>query len=141
MRVLMVLGGLAAFVVVIVGVYAIQYYTADARGRVAANEVVKSGASRLTNYNMFFDRCAAIQGHEGTLDALRDELKTATLDGDKARINANITGVSSQRAQSIAQYNQDALKWTSGQFRDAELPYQIPTGAYDGKAKTTCAFE
>lgn len=132
------IGGLAAFVLLIVAAYAIQYYTADVRGRVDAQEQRKSGASRIAGYELFFNRCAAIQTNEAQIDALKAELKNTTDPREQARINANITGVTAARNGGINQYNADARKeYTEGQFRDSSLPFQIPVGEYTGR-KTSC---
>lgn len=133
-----VVGGLSVFIVFIVALYAIQYYTADVRGRVSAQEQIKSGASRIAGYELFFNRCAAIQTNEAQIDALKEELKNTTDPREQARINANITGVTAARNGGINQYNADARKeYTEGQFRDSSLPFQILAGEYTGR-RTSC---
>lgn len=116
-----IITGLALFF----GVLGFRYYTADIRGRVDAQETIKSGANRIAQYDRFFNLCASIQAQEGMLTYLEEELGAAAPE-DKARISANITGVQAARARAIAQYNADATKnYTSGQFRDSDLPYQL----------------
>lgn len=123
---LITFGVFAAFALVWALGLSVRYFTAEVRGRVTAEERIQSGGSRIVGYEHFFDLCAAVQGHESQIEALRNELATAESERDRSRINASITGVSSMRARSIAQYNADALKdYTLGQFRDSDLPYQL----------------
>jgi hypothetical protein len=55
----------------------------------------------------------------------------------------SLTGVKGARHQAIAKYNQDVLKdYTEGQFKDRDLPYQIPDTNYPEKGgKTVCALK
>ena len=132
--------GLAFMAVMVIallffGGLAFRYYTADVRGRVDANEQIKSGSSRIVNYEHFFNLCASIQGNEAQIRALEKELSFGN-NGERPRIQANITGVTAARARAIAQYNADAAKsYTQGQFRSSALPYQLSESAKE----TTCA--
>lgn len=138
---LAIIGGIVLIVAIVVGAYAIKYYTADVRGRVNANEKIKSGDSRIAGYDHFFNLCAAIQADEGQLDALEVELNTATGD-DISRIQANIAGVSAQRLDSIFSYNADARKgYTIGQFRSSQLPFQLSSSSYSKDQKTNCVAQ
>lgn len=113
-------------VVMIASIWAYRYYTAETRGIIGQEERVQSALHRMGAYNHFYDLCAAIQGHEATLAASRSQLEDTSDENERQRIRANIAGITSQRARSIAQYNADARKeHTVGQFRDAELPYEI----------------
>lgn len=140
----MILGVVGAFVVLSVFVslsLGIRYYTANLRGKVDAQERRLSGPMRLAAYNYFFDLCVAVQGHEASLDALHRELDVTNDTKEQVRIRTNITGLESYRSRSIAQYNQDARKdYTIGQFRDTDLPYQIPPVEYTKGVKTICAY-
>ena len=131
--------GLILIIGVVVGVWIVRYYSADVRGKVTARETILSGPSRIAAYNYFFNLCSAIQGHERALDALTNELDQTTLEKDRSRVISNITGLTSQRARSIAQYNVDARKdYTIGQFRDLSLPYQLPFIEYKKGVYTSC---
>lgn len=69
--------------------------------------------------------CAAVQSDEARLAAQRVELKSATGD-DKSRVEANIAGITADRADAINQYNADAQKsYTIGQFRASGLPFTL----------------
>lgn len=120
---------LMIFVVLVLMVpagWAIKYFTADIRGRIEANETIKSGDNRIAQYDHFFNLCASVQADEARLEALKVELEKTPDDVDKSRLLANITGVTSHRARIITQYNADAAKnYTSGQFRDSNLPYRL----------------
>lgn len=123
----------------IAGGFAIKYATADVRGKVAANERIKSAPSRIANYEHFFNLCAAVQANEAQIDALANELAASTTDRDRARVRTNITGVSAARQRAIFQYNADARKsYTAGQFRDSALPYELDAATYPEGGKTTC---
>lgn len=142
---LSILGGVGAFLVALVlivgGVWAFRWYTAEFRGKLDAREEILSGASRISAYNHFFNLCSSVQANEASLDALRDEL-AATEPGSKdySRVLSNITGVRAARGRAIAQYNADAAKnYTVGQFRDLDLPYELAVADYDGGNKTQCA--
>jgi hypothetical protein len=144
---LTVIGWIGAFLVLIAltvaGTWAFRWYTADFKGQLTAREEILSGANRITAYNHFFNLCASVQASEGGLDALTTEL-TAYTPGtsDYSRTLTNITGVRANRARSIAQYNADAAKdYTTGQFRDLDLPYELGTAQYvpEKGSKTRCA--
>lgn len=110
--------------------------TADFRGGVAATEQIHANSAyRIAAYDKFFDDCAAIQGKEAQLAALRTEQATAT--GQRAEIvAATITGVTAARATQIAQYNADAAKSdTAANFLSSSLPFYIEST----KEHTTCA--
>ena len=136
-----------AFILVCIGMIlvgsvsalALKYYTADVRGRVDANEQIKSGSNRIVQYDSFFNACSSIQGIEGTIDALLEELASTVDENNKQRIQTNITGNKAARAQAIAQYNADARKnYTDGQFRDSDLPYQLNTTNFIKGHRTSC---
>lgn len=133
--------GLALIVGLVVGVWVLRYYTAKPKGIVIAQEQIQSAPSRIANYNHFFDLCASIQTNEAQLDALTDERAALgdTAPKDSARIGANIAGVQAARLGAISQYNVDARKdYTSGQFRDSNLPYQLPVTSYVKGGRTSC---
>lgn len=137
---LWVLGGLAAIAAVVVVTGALQWFTADIRGELKARELIKAdGANRIAAYNSFFNDCSGIQAQEGRLDQFFNSLASAP-ENDKARIQTNIDGIQGLRSEAIAKYNTDARKeYTEGQFRDSDLPFQIPTGLYEkGDKHTSC---
>lgn len=115
--------------------------TAGIYGRGEAHKQIQSAEFRITAYNHFFDLCVAVQTDEGSLDAQFD-LLAQTTDAETTRIvNVNIAALKANRLRSINQYNADAAKdYTIGQFRDANLPYQLPAVSYDKKGPhTQCA--
>lgn len=75
-----------------------------------------------------------MQTDETRLAAQQTELKTAPQD-DISRIQANIAGITSDRADAINEYNADAQKdYTVGQFKSSKLPYQLD----QQEVRTTC---
>lgn len=130
-------------VVIIIGAvaggWAIKYYTADVRGRISANERIKSGSNRIAQYEFFFNKCAAVQGTEAQIDALMDQVKNSTDPKTIDRLNTNITGNMAQRQRSIFEYNAASNKsYTSAQFRDVDLPFELDSSVYTGENKTLC---
>lgn len=127
--------------------YGWAWFAAPWVGKLEARQEINSGASRIVNYEHFFNLCASVQTNEKQLDAFQAELKAVEAMPDArdrsrevARITANIAGVTAGRAGGINQYNADARKsYTQGQFRDASLPYQLATDTYVvGKGGTQC---
>jgi hypothetical protein len=122
---------------------AIQWGTADIRGKLNAREQIHAnGSYRIDAYEHFFNLCASVQTNEQNLDAQYDELNAAQDVGDKEnveRIQANISGLRSAIADAVNQYNADANKsYTVGQFRSSSLPYQLSTDAYRKGVHTKC---
>jgi len=112
-----------------------RYVLADPKGRVQAQEQIKSGSSRIAAYNHFFDLCASVQSDEATIVSLNQELTTGPSESRRGQIQATLTALRSGRAEKINQYNADARKdYTIGQFRSSGLPYTLdPT-----LEKTSC---
>ena len=133
---------LAAWGIVLAS-FGMRVATAGLFGAGEAHIRTQSADFRLGAYNHFFDLCASVQGNEGQLDALYQELELQEPGSrDYGYTVKSITGVQGIRAQSIARYNQDALKWTVGQFRDSDLPHQLALAVpylADG-GKTQCAY-
>lgn len=131
---------MAIAVVIALGLL-LRFKLAEPVGIVDAEVQIQSGASRIVNYNHFFDLCAAVQTNEAALDAQFDALDAAESASERSRIRTNISGLKAARYGNITQYNVDASKdYTIGQFRDADLPYQLPATRYDSKGEnpTSC---
>lgn len=104
-----------------------KYGTADIRGKVGLRELtLGSGDFRKSAYDHFYDLCAAIQGDEGRIKALKEELAGSVSQDRTEQINAFLSGIRGARSEKIARYNGDAAKnYTIGQFRDEYLPYHL----------------
>ena len=128
---------------IIVGAYAVQYFTADVRGRISANETIKSGANRIAQYDSFFNQCASIQSAEGRIDELEGLADLMTTPFDRSVAITNVAAAKTLRHEAIRTYNADARKnYTSGQFRDSDLPFQISDTDYvKGSKKTSCGAD
>lgn len=99
------------------------YSTAGVRGAVQAELKIESGDNRISSYEHFYDLCAAVQGYEQALIAQRAALAAGS---DTNRTNANIAGITAQRARAIAQYNADANKsYTKARFLGDTLPRRL----------------
>lgn len=106
----------------------IQKWTADFRGGVEQTEMTQAdGSYRIAAYDMFFDRCAAIQADEDRIKNIEE--------GGAAQKDVTLTALKNSRAEKIREYNADAAKEdTRGAFRDSGLPYEISVEGND----TTC---
>lgn len=123
-------------------IFGLRVATAGLVGRGEAHIQIQSAEFRIEAYQYFFNQCASIQGLEGQIDELTVQLEQ--LEPGTRAYNytlSSLTGVKGLRHAAIAKYNQDALKdYTEGQFRDNDLPYQIPDTNYpDEGGKTICA--
>lgn len=133
----------ALWLVLASAIWGLRVATAGIYGRGEARIQIQSAANRIASYEHFFNLCAAVQGQEAQIDALEAELaQHAEGSKDRARTLTNLTGVRAARGRSIAQYNADARKdYTSGQFRDSDLPYQLDATEYPEGGKTSCASD
>lgn len=131
-----------AIIALVIGGWAIKYYTADVRGKIDANETIKSGNNRIAQYDKFFNACSSIKSLESKIDASTSELAQAD-PSDRGRLLSNISGQLGARAEAINNYNADANKsYTNGQFRSSNLPAQIPLTEYvAGGKKTLCTAD
>lgn len=113
-----------------------QRLTADWRGETKQTEQIQANADyRIAKYNWFFDQCAAVQTKEAELEAARTELEGDPSDFRKQQLNANITAITSARAELINDYNAEAQKEdTAANFHASELPHQLDIN----DEETTC---
>lgn len=148
---IIVLYGLLAMVTLFVTVWGIilvtqgmRYATAGLFGRVEAEVQIESAASRIPNYDHFFNLCASVQKAEAGLDAQYGALDGAESVKERERIRANIAGLQVARLGGIYQYNVDARKdYTKGRFRDSDLPWDLPETEYDHTegVHTSCGYD
>ena len=138
--------GVLAIFAVIAFVFVIALFTLGIRvataGLFGAGEAriqIQSAEFRRAAQASFFDQCAGIQGNEVQIDTL---LITLDSDIDQRTRNFTITqlgGVTASRGAAIAKYNADASNtYQEGQFRDADLPFQIPLTDYPEGGPTIC---
>lgn len=133
---------LVLWIVLASSVWGLRVATAGLVGRGEARIQIQSAEFRITAYNHFFDLCAAVQGHEGQIESLQIQLTQTETTRSRELVLASLAGVTAQRARSIAQYNQDALKdYTQGQFMDSDLPYQLVVNTYPEGGRTQCALQ
>lgn len=122
-----VIVGLGAF---IGGGWAFSYFTAPIRGAVNAEEQIESAASRIQNYQMFYDLYHTYQAQTQQLEIQRERLEQAKELGlepkDIARIQTDIAALRAVRTQTREQYNSAASQqYTRARFLAGDLPYQI----------------
>lgn len=119
--------GIIALVVLAGAIFfGIRWVMAEPSGKLQARESIQSGPNRIAAYNLFFDRCAAVQTDEATIKALKGELSTGPSESRRDQINATLVALVGSRAEKINQYNADARKdYTIGQFRSSGLPFQL----------------
>jgi hypothetical protein len=119
---------LAGGLFLVYGVGTFKKETADFRGGVSATEQIQAdGKYRIAKYNWFFDQCAAVQTTEAQLEAAEAELAITDPGSWRAgQIRANITAVTSARAELINEYNAESAKTdTAANFKASELPYEL----------------
>jgi len=124
--------GIALIWGLVAGIWGLGVATAGIYGRGEAHKEINSADFRIAAYESFFNQYASIKGLEGQIDELTATL--ALLEPGTREYNytlTSLTGTKGLRHQAIQRYNADAMKdWTEGQFRDSDLPYQIPDTAY-----------
>lgn len=131
-------GSLVVLLLLVAGVWAFKYFTADIRGAVDQREqTIANGQYRIAAYESFYDKCASIQAKE-------DQIKqTEARKVSKGGSNSGFTGTQKEaillalensRAELIRSYNADARKAdTRANFLASDLPYQIQIDS-----ETTC---
>lgn len=116
----------------VAGIWGLGVATAGLYGRGEAHKVINSADFRIAAYEHFFNQYASIKSLEGQIDELTATL--ALMEPGTREYNytlTSLTGAKALRHTAIQQYNADAMKdWTEGQFRDNDLPYQIPDTQY-----------
>ncbi len=114
------------------GAWGLGVATGGLYGSGEAYKQIHSADFRIVAYDHFFNLYASIKSLEGKIDELTDTL--AVLEPGTRAYNYTLTalaGTKGLRHEAIQQYNADAQKdWTEGQFRDNDLPYQIPDTQY-----------
>ncbi|MEU0249914.1 hypothetical protein ABZ192_37525 [Streptomyces sp. NPDC006235] len=133
-----VVGGVIGLAVVyVIGGFAFGgagWITAPFRGEADKREnTVGSGEFRQTAYEEFLGLCEAVQNAEGTIQALREERKTASKTRT-TQIDQSITALKATRIESVNAYNSKAAQEHRAPFRDKDLPYRLDATA----ERTTC---
>ena len=134
---------LGLWVAIAGAIFGFRVATAGIVGKGEAHIQIQSAEFRIEAYQHFFNMCGSIQGLEGSIDEFTALLEKFEPGSREYNMTANtVASVKSFRHQAIAKYNQDALKdYTEGQFRDNDLPYQIPDTNYPEQGgKTVCAL-
>ena len=129
---LLVLWGLA------IAVWGFRVGTAGIFGAGEARIQIQSADFRIAAQAGFFDDCASIQGHEFQIDSLNLTLAEELSQRTRELTLTQLNGVRAVRLRAIAQYNADAENtYLEGQFRDADLPFKIPSTAYPEEGVST----
>src|SRR4051812_28238322 len=131
---------MVAFLVIAAAIFGIRWAMAGPSGKLQAREQILSGQNRIRAYDHFFSVCGSVQNAEAALDASYEELAQTAKDdfADLGRIRTNITANKIARQSAVNEYNLDARKsYTDGQFRDLDLPYQLPV-LYEKGNRTSC---
>lgn len=104
--------------------------TAGFVGSRIAESTIESAASRIANYEHFYDLCASIEGYEDQLETLEAQLESTDPDDSREvnRLRSSIAGLEGQRARAISQYNADSSKdYTAARFKASDLPWSLST--------------
>lgn len=118
------------------GIWAFRWYTADTRGALdARDQILADGDFRIAAYTQFFADCSGIQAQE-----VRANTFQRGVDRGDPLAPTNLDAVLVIRGQLAADYNAAAsAEWTVGQFRAEDLPYQIDLAWLPGEEGTQCA--
>ena len=132
-----ILGLIAVWLLVASLVWGFGVATAGLYGRGEARKQIQSADFRIAAYDSFFNQYGSIKALEGQIDELTAMLEKLNLGTrDYGYTLSALTGTKGLRHTAIQKYNADARKsWTVGQFRDANLPYQILDTEYPEKGK------
>lgn len=108
--------------------WGIKVATAGLYGRGEAHVQIHSANFMIEAYNSFHDQYGSILALEGQIVETETYLKTLEPNSREYTFaSINLLSLRNLRHTAIQKYNADARKnWTEGQFRDADLPYQIP---------------
>ena len=127
-----ILGSVLLWLAIASAVWGLRVATAGIYGRGQAHIQIQSADFRIAAYDHFFNQYASIKGLEGQIDELTNQLSQVTPRTREYNYTlSSLTGTKGLRHRAIQDYNADAQKsWTEGQFRDNDLPYQIPDTEY-----------
>ena len=129
-----ILAAVFGIAVLVLGGLGVRYLLAEPRGIVGAEEQIESAPSRISRYEEFFNLCATAQTQKAALEAQKERLNSNPEGVHLRRIESNIAGLKAQIARTVNTYNSRATQsYTSGRFRDSNLPYQLST-----KGETQC---
>jgi len=137
---------LSIFVVIVFG-FIIAGFTVGLRaatagyfGAAEAEVEIQSSEFRRAAQAGFFDQCASIQTNEGQIDALLITLADENISQRTRDFTVTqLGGVTATRKGAINNYNANAQNtYQEGQFRDADLPFQIPLTEYPEGGPTIC---
>ena len=127
-----VVGVVAGMWLLAAAIWGIGIATAGIFGRGEAYKQIQSAEFRIEAYQYFFNQYASIKSLEGKIDELEAQLQK--LEPGTREYNytlSSLTGTKGLRHEAIQKYNADTRKeYTEGQFRDKDLPYQIPDTPY-----------
>ena len=118
-----------------VGVWGFQVVTSDPKGRGDATITKNEAGNRIRAQEGFEKVYADIVASDRKIDVADAAVKADP--GDRT-LRQNATGIRSYCLSVVADYNARARSFTSADFRDADLPYQIDNSdpATDCKGST-----
>lgn len=118
-----------AFVLVVsAAVWGIRVATSDVQGRGDAVRAKNDGQNRVLASERFEDTYQEILAADRRIDTLAD---AAAADPGSQVAATNLTGAITYCQGVVGDYNADARKYTSAEFRAADLPAQIDNVAAD----------
>ena len=133
------LGVFVVFVILPLAGYGLRIAFAPVKGVTEAAEQVFSGGRMVYDYERFFNLCAAVQGFEDKIDAQKELMKVTTSDDQKNMILVNLSGLTSQRANAVREFNAKSKHaMTTARWKSDGLPSKLPPANYDGLNKTYC---
>lgn len=120
MLMLWLVGLLLLFGAIAAGLWAFGVFTADIKGRGELVKTNKSAVNRIGKQEMFEQLYADINGYPPKIKVQREAVKA-----DPSEITrTNLVGLQQQCIDTVQQYNAEARKVTSRDWRSADLPDQ-----------------
>lgn len=120
----MLMAWLVALLIVVgaitLALWAFGVFTADIKGRGELVKTNKSAVNRIQKQEMFEQLYADLNGYKAKIGVARDAVEANPSDVNQT----NLTGIRQQCIDTVQQYNAEARKITSRDWRSADLPDQ-----------------
>lgn len=117
-----VIATFVVFVLVGAGFWAFRTLTAPVRGQGDAYQQQQSGQNRTRAQEAFHSRIEDIRATDAKLDVLA---AAVTADPQDRTARQTLTGTQSYCLAAVGEYDAEARKYNSREFRDADLPDRI----------------
>jgi hypothetical protein len=114
--------GILFFGAISIAMWTFGVFTSDIKGQGDAIRQKNTATNRIAAQERFEDLHQEIVAADQKIDLFADALKR---DPDSQVAQTNLNGAIAYCVDTVADYNAEARKFTSQEFRAADLPYQI----------------